>query len=302
MKLIITVDTEADNQWEIPSGLKLNNLQHIPRFHRLCNNFEFPVTYLVTHEVANSPYARELFLPYLRLKQCEIGAHLHAWSFNKEIDSLTYSHPYAFEYDYNTLHKMIKSLTISIENNLEVKPISYRSGRYGICSNQVKILKRIGYKIESSITPGINWSNAATHPQAELDFRNFPKRVYNIDMNDLQMDGDSGLYEVPISTFDLKTYKNKLKNILGYKYTKVQFRINKHISVKVLKSFVDIALSQNATYIMLFLHSSELMPGGSPYFRNKDDIDNMYNKYTEILNYLRYKRVEGIMLKHTPLY
>jgi hypothetical protein len=39
-----------------------------------------------------------------------------------------------------------------------------------------------------------------------------------------------------------------------------------------MTGIVDWALSENHTVLQLVLHSSELMPGGSPYFHEKDDI------------------------------
>ena len=54
MKLILTVDTEADNQWDAEVELTTDNLGHVPRFQALCDRFEFPPTYLCTHEVVTS--------------------------------------------------------------------------------------------------------------------------------------------------------------------------------------------------------------------------------------------------------
>ena len=40
MKLILSVDTEADNQWETGASLTTTNLEHVPRFQALCERFE----------------------------------------------------------------------------------------------------------------------------------------------------------------------------------------------------------------------------------------------------------------------
>ena len=54
MKLILTVDTEADNQWNVGAELTTDNLSYVPRFQALCEHFEFPPTYLCTYEVVTS--------------------------------------------------------------------------------------------------------------------------------------------------------------------------------------------------------------------------------------------------------
>jgi len=78
MKLILTVDTEADNQWETGASLTTTNLEHVPRFQALCERFEFPPTYLCTYEVVTSTAFNETLRHPMRAGRAEIGAHLYA--------------------------------------------------------------------------------------------------------------------------------------------------------------------------------------------------------------------------------
>lgn len=80
MKFILTIDTEADNQWNHGCDLTVKNIKSIPRLQDLCNQYEVKPTYLITSEVSDDGYARELFKEYLNLNLAEIGAHLHSWT------------------------------------------------------------------------------------------------------------------------------------------------------------------------------------------------------------------------------
>ena len=64
MKLIVTVDTEADNQWDYDGKVSLSNLRCLPRFQALCERFRFPATYLLASEV---------------LQDLETVQQLHCW-------------------------------------------------------------------------------------------------------------------------------------------------------------------------------------------------------------------------------
>ena len=52
----------------------------------------------------------------------------------------------------------------------------------------------------------------------------------------------------------------------------------------------------DADYIMFMLHSSEMMPGGSPTFQNKDSIEQMYSDCEEIFK-TAHHTFEGITLR-----
>ena len=80
MKFIITVDTEADNQWANKGKLSLDNIQKLPRFQELCEKFGFKPTYLLTYEVADSAIAVQIIKPWPDNKLAEVGAHLHSWT------------------------------------------------------------------------------------------------------------------------------------------------------------------------------------------------------------------------------
>ena len=79
MKFIITVDTEADNQWTRPSRETVDNIFFLFRFNELCKRFNLLPTYLITYEVACNTKAVSL-LKSFQIEGAEIGAHLHPWT------------------------------------------------------------------------------------------------------------------------------------------------------------------------------------------------------------------------------
>ena len=56
-------------------------------------------------------------------------------------------------------------------------------------------------------------------------------------------------------------------------------------------------LRDNSDYIMFMLHSSEFMPGGSPLFKNQNDIERLYADIDEAFSFLKSNKVEGLTCK-----
>ena len=75
---IITLDTEADNQWDYNAPITTKNTKYLPRFQELCEKYCFVPVWLTDYEMA----CDEDFVKYFKEKQdkglCEIGMHLHA--------------------------------------------------------------------------------------------------------------------------------------------------------------------------------------------------------------------------------
>ena len=122
MKLLITIDTEADNQWARGDEIELKNVEYIPRFQELCDTYFFKPTYLITYEMATSERFIEKIGPYQTEGRAEIGAHLHPWA-NPPFIPLTNNdikyHPFPHEYPEELLREKLTVLTNTIEKNFE---------------------------------------------------------------------------------------------------------------------------------------------------------------------------------------
>jgi hypothetical protein len=47
---------------------------------------------------------------------------------------------------------------------------------------------------------------------------------------------------------------------------------------------LDVAVSQNRPYVEFMIHSSELMPGGSPYFPSIESVEKLYRDLNELFS------------------
>ena len=235
MNFILTIDTEGDNQWDHGCELTVENIKFIPRFQDLCNKYLISPTYLVTSEVCEDSYAKEIFTDYLSKDAAEIGAHLHSWTTPPFHDRDGYryndpNHAFATELPGNLLSDKIKNLTNQIETSFGKRPLSFRSGRYGFNENVARILSDNSYLVDSSITPYTSWSDykGIADGMGGPDFMDstpFPS-TYNF--------VNSSLLEIPITILPTRFPLNRSKAIATTYFSKVESNIFLRVFRKLL--------------------------------------------------------------------
>ena len=80
MKLIITVDVEADNQWSFDEQDIVENLRCLPRFQSLCEFHGFAPTYLVAYECLQDQDTVAAMRGWQERGSAEVGTHLQPWT------------------------------------------------------------------------------------------------------------------------------------------------------------------------------------------------------------------------------
>lgn len=296
---LITIDTEADNQWDKTSDCTTYNAKYLPRFQELSEKYTFKPTWLTTYEMANN----NQFVKYFKRKQddgfCEIGMHLHAWNTppDYELHTITKEKSYLIEYPIEIIEKKIQTMDDILTNKFGIKPISHRAGRWAINDDYINLLAKYGYKIDCSVTPHISWKkNLGETGIGGSNYTNFPEYIYPI---------CNGVVEMPMTIRKIRFFdKIKVKNFKSLVIELIYLILKKKqwvrpdcsYSLKGIKKVMDICSSKN-DYIMFMIHSSELMPNGSPRFKTKNDIEMLYNNIEEIFKYANKLGYKGMTLK-----
>lgn len=309
---IITVDTEADNLWAKENKTKTQNINYIPRFQELCNQYGFYPTYLVSYELVISDGLVSALKSYVDKNLAEIGAHLHPWSnppFKPEYDGYHKFHAYPHDLPATLFHLKMGELTQKLEDFFQKKVTSYRAGRWGFAAEHIEILLKLGYLVDCSVTPFVSWERFSGKPGAfgGVDYFNAPRKSYILDKTNILNPGQNGLVEVPVTIVPL--YANFLSSYMAYHASNPIVRIAKAVSFGPqwfrplpyvnASRMIDVAqkwLGLGNNYLEMMTHSSELMPGGSPYYKTKKDIEKLYTKLEKVFMYFKSKGFKGITL------
>ena len=162
---IITIDTEGDNLWsvtDIKQSVSVQNAKYLFRFQELCEKYGFISTYLTNYEMANAPAMTELGREGLKKGTLEIGAHVHAWNQPPYYPLLkrpgNRGKPYLGEYPRKVIKRKIEYLTHTLEDTFQCPITSHRGGRWYLNHDIVFELRNLGYIVDCSCTPGVDWS------------------------------------------------------------------------------------------------------------------------------------------------
>ena len=287
---IITIDTEGDNLWQHndTSPITTKNVEFLYRFQNIANDHGLRPTWLSDWEIiCDDSFVR---FAHEYADKCEIGMHLHAWN-NPPLFDLPQTNksgkPYLFEYPEEIMEKKIKKITETFEKRLGIKPVSHRAGRWAINDAYFNILARYGYKYDCSITPGISWSKSKGQTKGAKG------PDYRYEMNRISNRG--GIIEIPLNTVKQRCFnfdkdcsfsvrvKRMIKGIVGYHvYIRPGvFRIEE------LLRMIEAEKNSDSEYVMFMMHSSELMPGGSPYFPTESSVERLYEDITVLFNEIK---------------
>jgi hypothetical protein len=318
MKFIFTLDTEADNAWARTPSLSLENLKCIPKFQSLCERFGIIPTYLCTYEVVRSSGFPGPLERSIADGKCEIGAHLHPWStppFEPVTENDFLYHPYPHELPRNLFWAKMEVLTKAIQHAIGEHPASYRAGRWGLGGDDVPILVDLGYTVDCSVTPFVSWKNMLGDPagQGGPDYRRARPSPFHLRHNAAPSRENAVLLEVPMTILftrkpftDLRLFHKafcttehpflvKLLSKIGR--GPLWFRPFPYMSTATLILVYKTAKTLRLPYIQMMLHSSELLPGGSPYYQDEPSIDRLYETLHGVFDYLMRDGCQPVSLK-----
>jgi hypothetical protein len=287
---VITIDTEGDDLWSKPREITTRNAAFLPRFQTLCERFGFKPVYLTNYEMAKSGTFVDFGRDVLARRTGEIGMHLHAWN-SPPLVPLTADdfrfQPYLTEYPDALMREKVAVMTRLLEDTFDQPPVSHRAGRLGFDGRYAAILLREGYRVDCSVSPGLDWRGTPGDPGGNggPDYREFPHRPYFLDPSDISAPAPDGLLEVPMT---IRACGLQRRAPWVYRIPLLRQVANRAISPALnhlcptesplggMQRAARGARSDGADHVQFTLHSSELMPGGSPSFRRVADIERLY--------------------------
>lgn len=305
-KFLISIDTEGDNlwSWKLGQTITTKNTQYLSRFQKLCDEYDFKPTYLTNYEMAMDEQFVVFAKEAMNEGRCEIGMHLHAWNSPPDIKlpvrkEGTPGAPYLIEYPLEVMDKKINFMTELLEQKFGKRPITHRAGRWAMDQRYFELLDKYGYEADCSVTPGINWdkANGQTDNSKGSNYAEESIRPYIVN--------NTNVLELPMTIRENHmTYKNPgegiRKIIRNYKRAikgqgKIWLRPDGHNLKEMLYLVDKISLNRKDGYIMFMLHSSELMPGGSPRFDTEEKIEQLYDDLKKLFEYISV-RYDGITI------
>jgi len=300
IKVIITIDTEEDT-WDQYSTQKnpVANIQQIPSLKHLFDRYGARPTYLVNYPVSTDPQSVSVINKLLENNSCEIGAHCHPWNtppFGEPIgkeNSMICNLPSELQYE------KLCSLTEAIKEAFGTKPLCFRAGRWGFGPKTAAAIDRLGYRIDTSISPTMDWSG---HGGPDFSFAHF--NYYRFNPENIFSPADQGrLLEIPPTIGFLqrnfsrclairkvfeKPFFRRLHvlgileraALLNRRWLSPELSTSKDL-IRLAESFV----AEGHSFLNMSFHSTSLLPGKSPFVKTSSDLSDFMNRIEAFLKY-----------------
>lgn len=305
--LCFSVDVEEDMpNWRVQSPIRTYNAERLPALADLCAAEGVRPTWLCTYPMVTEPRARAIVASLARRSDGEIGTHLHPWNTppfqgvasirGDEREHAYYLRalaPDAFRAKLATLHTAIGECAGRA-------PTTFRAGRFGIDAATLSVLPEFGYRVDTSVTPLVHHDE-----DGGPDFRSAPQIPYRPSARDACAHGELPLIELPLSIALTRALPRPLAQL--YVRLPRRMRLRGLLSQDYLKlvdfawlypARFDLTLMQRVAHALVgagnpllhvFLHSSELVPGNSPYVRDGAEVERCLER---LRGFFRFARAE----------
>ena len=149
-QLLVVIDTEEEFDWNKPvsrESTSVSSMNYIDRVQDIFDDYGIRPCYVIDYPIASQEQGYQGLASFHKENRCEIGAHLHPWVTPPDSEELRPENTSPGNLESSLEFEKLKNLTEVITQNLGVKPVSYKAGRYGFGNNTESILRQLGYQL-----------------------------------------------------------------------------------------------------------------------------------------------------------
>ncbi|WP_256926689.1 polysaccharide deacetylase family protein [Sphingomonas sp. TZW2008] len=290
-RFIVFVDTEEEFDWSAPfarAARSVTAIAALPAMHqRFAERGVFPC-YLCDYPVVVDQASAAILKAMVADGSGSIGAQLHAWV-NPPHDELVSVHSsYAGNLPVTLEAAKIDALTSAISATFGRAPVAFRSGRYGLGRDTLRLLYERGYRLDTTMRARHDY-----RPAGGADFSRIGPDAFRA--------GPGGaIIEVPLTTVytgALRRAGGPLHRLVGaiphgrgvLARTGLLSRVPlspEGVSITEACEAVRTAMGEGTRLLNLAFHSPSLAPGNTPYVRDAHDLARFHRWWDVMLDLL----------------
>ena len=280
-RFTVMVDTEEEFDWRAPlssANRSVTAIAALPEAHRRFADSGVPLTFLVDHPVATDPTAIEIVRRLIEDGRSAVGTQLHPWVNPPLDEAIVPRNTFVGNLPATLEAAKLDILTDAITTGFGIRPRIYRAGRYGIGPATLQLLHDRGYRIDSSMRSAYDYSL-----EAGPDFAAIPNHAFRCGPG-------NAMVELPLTTVFTGLARSggvPLYRALGrlprgrglFARTHLMSRVAltpEDMPVADALEGVAVALGQGVRLLNFAFHSPSLVPGHTPYVRDRDDLKRFY--------------------------
>ena len=295
-RFIVTVDTEEEFDWTQPFDRTTHGLSHVPRlakFQQFCEGLGIAPIYLIDYPIATDPAVVEALGEAVAAGRAEVGVQLHPWVSPPHDEEVNVHNSYAGNLPPQLEAVKFRKLRDTIEAAFGAAPLIYRAGRYGVGPASAQMLGENAVAIDTSVRARFDYSS-----NGGPNFRDHPIVPWWVGQR-------GGLMELPLTTvfwgmlrkqgpwlYPLLWRVPQLRGLLARAALLERIPLTPEgVSIEEAIKGIDIAIDDGLPILVFSFHSPSLRPGLTPYVRDADGLDQLYDWWRAVFAYLKQRDI-----------
>lgn len=275
-RFTVFVDTEEEFDWTKP--LRRENratqaMRALPEVHRLFAAHGVPASYMVDHPVATCPMSIDILRELLADGRSAIGTQLHPWVNPPFDETVTPRNSFVGNLPRELEAAKLAVLTGAIAAAFGRRPVMFRAGRYGIGPSSLSLLAAEGYRVDTSMRSGYDYS-----AEGGPDFTAVGNHAF--------WTGESGLAEFPLTTvytgaarvggvglYGALRHLPKGRGIAARLGLLARVALTpEEMPLELALEAIRVAAGEGVRMLLFSYHSPSAAPGYTPYVRDAADL------------------------------
>ncbi|MGK6319832.1 polysaccharide deacetylase family protein [Sphingomonas sp. DT-204] len=284
-RFTILVDTEEEFDWSAPLARDARSVRAaaaIPTAARRFSEAGAALTFLVDHPVATDPASADHLRTALGEGSHAIGAQLHPWVNPPYDETVSPRNSFAGNLSHTLEAAKLDVLTNAITKAFG-RPKIYRAGRYGIGPATLALLAERGYRFDSSIRPGYDYSGEGGPNFLDHDNHGFhtPEGLIELPLTSVYTgrarSGGAVLYRVAGAVPKGRGFLARTGLLARVALTPEAMPLANALEA------VRVAAGEGVALLNFSFHSPSLEPGHTPYVRSAEDLAAFWRWWDAVL-------------------
>jgi hypothetical protein len=297
IRYCVTVDTEEEWDWNsgYPTGpTSVTNIRRLPAFQEMCERVGTAVTYFTNHAVLANPDTRRIIQELAKRPLTEIGLHIHPWNTPPvaAVDKVSPRDSFLHNLPWNEQRAKLNTVLTAFAD-AGLSPASFRGGRYSSSERIQVFLSERGVWVDCSVLPYNTWADEGAPDYRHRDLA--PVHIRRRHVN------GSPVWELPLTFGFTRTPFRLWANVLWLAdsapgrvlritgildrlgiVSKAWLNFENPLGERMLR-FLYALRAERPPFVSFTLHSSSLLPGGSPYSRTEADVTRLLSNAESVL-------------------
>lgn len=286
-QLFVIVDTEEEFDWRAPfsrANTSVRAMRHVDRLQNVLSARHIVPTYVVDFPIASQADGYAPLKAFADQGLARIGAHLHPWVTPPFSEEVNRRNSFGCCLGEALETEKIRVLASRIAESFGHYPTVYKAGRYGFGPTTASALEALGFTIDVSVNPRMDYSSEGGPSFDQFDTTPF------------FFGSRRRLLEIPCSTDytgvagPLAPELHRMLSRPSLEWTRVVGVMSRlHVVNKIMlspegstleemKALSRSLLRRGVRTFSLTLHSPSVEPGCTPYVRTTEDLGQFLDR------------------------